>query len=235
STAMADAVYTHGHHRQQHEGTYERLAGKAHPGQLTGLLGCAPAYASALVAAGALLGQGRLLETLSVGRFVVHELGTTLVVPCAALALRAGRAALGAAWAAAGAPAVLGAATPLPDLHLGPRPWVDTLRCTDTGPGAFPVAAVIAITELQIRVAAWARRGTPWIALGALAVFAASAATFAAPPLGNLGEALMLAGLLASLHHPAVKPQAAPGALRVSEISSAERNDRSVGVDTSMC
>lgn len=169
-------------------------------GRLTALLGCALAYDSAVVAAGVLLGEGRLLEVLSAGRFVVHALGTPLVVPCAALALQAGRAALRIAWIAAGALAVLGAATTLPGLYLRPRTWSDTLRYTDAEPAAFPAAAVLAIVALLvIGVVAWIRGATPWIALGALAVFAASAGAFVAPPLGNLGEALMLAGLVAAL------------------------------------
>lgn len=179
------------------------------PGRLTALLGCALAYDSAVVAAGRLIGEGELLESLSVGRFVVHALGTPLVVPCAALALRAGRTALGAAWAVAGALAALGAATTLPGLHLQPRTWADTLRYADAEPGGFPVAAVIAILLLLlIGVTAWVRRGTPGIALGALAVFTASAAAFAVPPLGNLGEALMLLGLLVALRRPAAQPLA---------------------------
>ncbi|MCX5410233.1 hypothetical protein OHA37_00425 [Streptomyces sp. NBC_00335] len=176
-------------------------------GRLTGLLGCALAYDSAVVAAGSLLGEGRLLEALSAGRFVVHALGTPLVVPCAALALRAGRNALGAAWAAAGALAVLGTVTTLPGLHLLPRHWADTLRYADAEPGGFPVAAVLAIVLLLlIGAAAWIRGGTPAIALGAFAVFAASAAAFAAPPLGNLGEAMMLAGLLAAVRRDQARP-----------------------------
>ncbi|MCY0949107.1 hypothetical protein [Streptomyces sp. H27-S2] len=176
-------------------------------GRLTGVLGYALAYDSAVVAAGALLGEGRLLESLSAGRFIIHVLGTPLVLPCAALALRSGRAALGVAWATAGALAVLGAVTTLPGLDLRPRSFADTLRYADAGPDGFPVAAVLAIVLLLlIGIAAWVSRGTPWIALGALAVFAASAAAFAAPPLGNLGEALMLAGLLVGLRRPMAQP-----------------------------
>lgn len=179
------------------------------PGRLTGVLGCALAYDSAVVAGGALLGEGQLLETLSLGRFLIHALGTPLVVPCAVLALGAGRRALGAAWAAAGALAVLGAATTLPGLRLEPRTWADTLRYADAEPGGVPVAAVLAIVVLLlIGAVAWIRRTTPWIALGALAVFAASAAAFAAPPLGNLGETLMLAGLLAGLRSRSAEPVA---------------------------
>lgn len=169
-------------------------------GLLTALLGCALAYDSAVVSAGVLIGEGPALETLSVGRFAVHALGTPLVVPCAILALRARRATLGAAWVVAGFLAVLGCATTLPGLHLRSRTWADTLRYTDAEPSAFPIAAVLAIALLLvIGVAAWIRLRTPWIALGALAVFACSAAAFAAPPLGNVGEALMLTGLVAEL------------------------------------
>ncbi|MGW0364666.1 hypothetical protein [Streptomyces sp. NPDC002990] len=181
------------------------------PGRLTSLLGCALAYDSAVVAGGVLLGAGPVLETLNFGRFLVHALGTPLVVPCAVLALRAGRTAVGAAWVAAGALAVLGAATTLPGLRLEPRTWADTLRYADAESGGFPLAAVLAIVVLLvIGVVAWIRRTTPWIALGALAVFAASAAAFAAPPLGNLGEAVMLAGLAVARRRPPTEPVAAP-------------------------
>lgn len=179
-------------------------------GRITAFLGCALAYDSAVVAAGVLLGEGRVLEALSVGRFVVHTLGTPLVVPCAALAVRAGRRGLRAAWTMAGALAVLGAATTLPGPHLVPRTWAGTLRYADADPGAFPVAAVLTILVLlAIGAAAWIRLRTPWIALGALAVFAASAAAFAAPPLGNLGEALMLAGLVATVRGVRARPEPA--------------------------
>ncbi len=181
-------------------------------GLLTAILGCALAYDSAVVAAGVLLGEGPTLETLSVGRFVVHAVGTPLVVPCAILVLCAGRAALGAGWVIAGSLAVLGCATTLPGLHLRSRTWADTLRYVDAEPSAFPVAAVLAIAVLLvIGVAAWIRLRTPWIALGALGVFVCSAVAFAAPPLGNVGEALMLAGLVAELRRRQVAEPAVAG------------------------
>ncbi|MFD3679318.1 hypothetical protein [Streptomyces sp. NPDC058613] len=170
-------------------------------GRLTALLGCALAYDSAVIAAGRVLGEGDVLEALSVGRFAVHAFGTPLVLPCAALALRWGGRETAASWACAGVLTVLGVSMTLPGLELEPRRWADTLRYADAEPGGFPVAAVSAIVLLfLIGLAAWIRRRLPWIALGALAVFVASAAAFAAPPLGNLGEALMLASLLYTLH-----------------------------------
>ncbi|MGW1771400.1 hypothetical protein [Streptomyces sp. NPDC002104] len=169
-------------------------------GWLTALLGCALAYDSAVVSAGVLLGEGLGLQTLSVGRFVVHAVGTPLVVPCAILALRGGRASLAGGWIIVASLIGLGCATTLSGLHLRSRTWAGTLRYADAEPGAFPVAAVLAIAILlAIGVAAWIRLRTPWIALGALAVLACSAAAFAAPPLGNVGEGLMLAGLVAEL------------------------------------
>ncbi|MFD3326656.1 hypothetical protein [Streptomyces sp. NPDC058701] len=169
-------------------------------GRLTALLGCALAYDSAVIAAGRVLGEGDVLEVLSVGRFVVHAFGTPLVLPCAALALRWGRRELAAAWAGAVILTALGVAMTLPGLELESRRWADTLRYADATPGGFPLAAVSAIVLLFLMgLVAWLRHRRPWIAVGALAVFAASAAAFAAPPLGNLGEALMLAGLLLTL------------------------------------
>ncbi|MFF3214398.1 hypothetical protein ACFYYB_27510 [Streptomyces sp. NPDC002886] len=180
-------------------------------GLLTALLGCALAYDSAVVSVGVLLGEGPALETLSVGRFVAHAVGTPLVLPCAILALRGGRASLAGGWVIVVSLIGLGCATTLSGLHLRSRTWADTLRYADAEPGAFPVAAVLAIVILlAIGVAAWIRLRTPWIALGALAVLACSAGAFAAPPLGNVGEALMLAGLVVELRRRrSVRPAAA--------------------------
>ncbi|WP_329303908.1 hypothetical protein OG410_41525 [Streptomyces sp. NBC_00659] len=161
------------------------------------VLGLALAYDSLVVAVGAAAGEGALLEALNTGRFTAHAVLTPLAVVCGALLLGPGRRTARWAWAVAGALSVLGVLTTLPGLELEPRTWADTLRYTDAG---APVAAVVAILALlAIGVVVWRRHGVPWVALGALAVFVASALAFRVPPLGNLGEGLMLAGLLAAL------------------------------------
>ncbi|MFF3501764.1 hypothetical protein [Streptomyces sp. NPDC003247] len=188
-------------------------------GRWTGVLGCALAYDSLVVGLGAALGEGALLEGLNEGRFVAHALLTPLAVVCGALLAGAGRRASAAAWAAALALAAVGAATGLPGLDLEPRRWAGTLRYVEAGGHGAPVAAVLAmLVLLGVGAAVWVRRSVPWIALGALAVFVASALAVVAPPLGNLGEALMLAGMVAALRDgrtrravPAV-PQAPPRA-----------------------
>ncbi|MEU7282257.1 hypothetical protein AB0A69_26290 [Streptomyces sp. NPDC045431] len=170
------------------------------PGAWTALLGCALAYDSAVVAAGTVLGPGALLQALSTGRYVLHALLTPLVVPCAAMLLRGGRAVVAGAWGTACVLAAAGAWATLPGLDLVPRRWADTLRYADAEPGGVPVAAVAAmLLLLGAGVVLWRRRRVPWVAAGAVAVFAASAAAVAVPPLGNAGEALMLAGLVAAL------------------------------------
>jgi hypothetical protein len=170
------------------------------PGLWIGVLGCALAYDSLVVAAGAMVGAGAPLEWLNTGRFVVHAVLTPLSVVCGALLLDRGRRTVRWAWACAAALSMLGVATTLPGLELEPRSWAGTLRYTDAGGAGAPVAAVLSVLALlAIGVVVWKRRSVPWIALGAFAVFAASAFAFKVPPVGNAGEGLMLAGLLAAL------------------------------------
>jgi hypothetical protein len=170
------------------------------PGRWIAVLGLALAYDSLVVAIGAAVGEGALLEALNTGRFIAHAVLTPLAVVCGALLLGPDRRTARWARAVAGALSVLGVLTTLPGLELEPRTWADTLRYTDAGDAGAPVAAVVAILALlAIGAVVWRRHGVPWVALGALAVFVASALAFRVPPLGNLGEALMLAGLLAAL------------------------------------
>ncbi|WP_028814764.1 hypothetical protein [Streptomyces flavidovirens] len=170
------------------------------PGRWVALLGCALAYDSAVVAAGTVLGHGPPLETLSTGRYLLHAVLTPLVVPCAAMLLSSGRVVVAGAWGTAGALAVAGAWATLPGLGLEPRHWADTVRYADAEPGGVPVAAVAAMLLLLVAGAVlWRRRRVPWLALGAVALFVASAAAVVVPPLGNAGEALMLAGLVRSV------------------------------------
>ncbi|MFF3611562.1 hypothetical protein [Streptomyces sp. NPDC002580] len=169
------------------------------PGRWIAVLGVALAYDSLVVATGAAVGEGAVLEALNTGRFLVHAVLTPLAVVCGALLLGPDRRTARWAWGVAGALSVLGVLTTLPGLELEPRTWADTLRYTDAGDAGAPVAAVLAILALLvIGLVTWRRHGVPWVALGALAVFVASALAFRVPPLGNLGEALMLAGLLAA-------------------------------------
>ncbi|WP_328551501.1 hypothetical protein [Streptomyces sp. NBC_00358] len=181
------------------------------PGLWTGVLGCALAYDSLVVATGAVLGEGAPLESLNAGRFVAHAVLAPLAVVCGALLLGPGRRTARWAWVCAAALSVLGVSTTLPGLRLEPRSWADTLRYTDAGDAGAPVAAVVSILGLLvIGVVLWKRHSVPWVALGALAVFVASAVAFKVPPLGNLGEALMLAGLLAALRDRRVDTGSGP-------------------------
>ncbi|MDP5312748.1 hypothetical protein [Streptomyces poriferorum] len=169
-------------------------------GRWTCLLGCGLAYDSLVVATGAAMGEGAPLETLNAGRFVVHAVLTPAVIVCGALLLGPRRRTLVAAWLVAGASAVAGALLTLPGLTLEPRHWAGTLRYVAAGDHGAPAAAAFCILALLgIGVRAWIRDAVPWIALGAAAVFVASAFAFSVPLLGNAGEALMLAGLVAAL------------------------------------
>src|SRR5690242_13868084 len=57
------------------------------PGRWIAVLGVALAYDSLVVATGAAVGEGAVLEALNTGRFLVHAVLTPLAVVCGALLL----------------------------------------------------------------------------------------------------------------------------------------------------
>jgi hypothetical protein len=112
---------------------------------------------------------------------------------------------------------LLGPVGPLPEVELRLGCIGDAVRYTATlseaylcdpagathrvGPGPL-VAIVMVVVVLAVGLALWAQRGWPWLALPAAAMFVAAGAGPAlgayAAPLANVGEVLLIAGMLAT-------------------------------------
>ncbi|TYB51310.1 hypothetical protein FXF51_53535 [Nonomuraea sp. PA05] len=152
------------------------------------------AYDSAVVGAGALIGEGPALDALSLGRFAAHAVLTPLLIVHAAVLARRGL--LVPAWVLAGALIVFDVVA-LADLRLEPRWWAGTLRLVSADPSGPPIAALVTTVALLAAGATlWARRRTPWLAAGAAVLLVSAGAAVAVPILGNAGEAVLIAALV---------------------------------------
>ncbi|UGT56364.1 hypothetical protein [Nocardia asteroides] len=161
-----------------------------------GLVGIGIAYDSAVFGLGAVLGESALLHGLSVGRFVGHALLTPLLVLWAVDRIRAGprwrRAAVVGTVILVG----WGVVVELVPLRLVPRRFADTFRYAGEHP-ALPIPAlVVTAVLLAAGVVLWRREGLRFPVVGIVALVVASGAAVACPPLGNVGEAIMVCALV---------------------------------------
>lgn len=184
---------------------------------ITVVVAAALVYDNGVIALGRPLGEGDLLEGLNAGRFAGHALFTPLLVVVGALLVRAGRTLLTAAAALTAALAALGVLTDIVRLRLVPEHYGDTLRYVNDNAAGPPVPAVVAIGVLVAAGAVLWRRGSwPWLLAGAVAMFAAAAAGFAVPWLGNLGELVLLGTVVLTIRRTAAEPETA--AVRVAPV-----------------
>ncbi|MGK8523837.1 hypothetical protein ACRS6B_20870 [Nocardia asteroides] len=162
---------------------------------LLGAVGLGVAYDSAIIGLGAMLGEGSLLHGLSIGRFVGHALLTPLLILWAADRTRASTRWRRSALVLTVALIAWGVLAELPHLRLVPRRFADTLRYAAESP-AVPVPALVVTVVLLVAGIVLRRRERRLVPLlGTVLLLVLSAAAVAFPPLGNLGEAVMLAAL----------------------------------------
>ena len=161
-------------------------------------------YDNAVLAGGASIGNGELLQRLSVPRFFMHAFGTPLLMLSALGLVRRS----GASWArkpvvAAGvatltlAMIAVGVETDLLRLDLVAKEAggvVSYGNASTSGPPVAPIVTIIGLIAAGVMV--WRRNGGPWLLAGALAQCAAAAIGNAILIAGNLGELALLAGLL---------------------------------------
>lgn len=165
------------------------------------------AYDSGAVAIGRPLGFGPTLEAVNAPRFWIHALFTPLlVVAAAALAARLGVAALArrsvriAGGLLVTALIVLGVAADIVALRLEPRAYADTLRYGNAATAGPPIPAIVTMVALVvIGILVWRTVRSPWLCLGAIAMFAAAAAGAAHFWLGNVGELLLQLAVVATV------------------------------------
>ncbi|MQY23582.1 hypothetical protein NRB20_67130 [Nocardia sp. RB20] len=160
-----------------------------------GVVGVGIAYDSAIFGLGSVIGEGALLHGLSVGRFVCHALLTPVLVLWAV-----DRVGAGARWRRAAAVltvllVVWGVFGELIRLRLVPRRFADTLRYTGES-ASVPVAAlVVTVVLLAAGVVLWRAERLRFPVIGIVLLVVASGAAVSCPPLGNVGEAIMMVAL----------------------------------------
>lgn len=168
---------------------------------LLGLVALGVAYDSVIIGLGAVLGQGPLLHGLSLGRFVGHVLLTPLLVLWAADRTGASTRWRRSASALTAALVAWGVIAELPHLRLVPRRFADTLRYAAESP-ALPVPAlIVTIVLLAAGIILWRREKRRSPLLGTVVLLLLSATAVTVPPLGNVGEAVMLAALTSAEVH----------------------------------
>ena len=169
-------------------------------------------YDNVIIAIGASIGAGPLLEALTVPRFAGHALLTPIwIVGAAGLALRSGAFArwkrtvsLGS-WVLYGAMVVIGLINEVIVFRGELVSDGDVLYYTNVGrifTPPPPSLTMLTVALIAGAVVLWRTRGRwPWMALGAIAVGAAQAGRTSAISfvLVNSGEVLMALSLVATL------------------------------------
>ena len=161
-------------------------------------------YDNAVLAGGAWIGHGELLERLSVPRFFMHAFGTPLLMLSAIGLVRRS----GVTWVRSGliaggvasltlAMIAVGVEADLLRLHLvakDPAGVVSYGNASSVGPPIAPVVTILVLIAAGVIV--WWHNGGPWLLAGAVAQLVAAAIGDAIVIAGNLGELALLAGLI---------------------------------------
>ena len=161
-------------------------------------------YDNAVLAGGAWIGHGEVLERLSVPRFFMHAFGTPLLMLSALGLVRRS----GADWARRGVVAGGLVALTLAMIAVGveadllrldlvakePAGVVSYGNASTAGPPIAPVATIVVLIAAGMVV--WRRNGGLWLLAGAVAQLVAAAIGDTIVIAGNLGELALLAGLI---------------------------------------
>lgn len=161
-------------------------------------------YDNAVLASGAWIGHGEILDRLSVPRFFMHAFGTPLLMLSALGLVRRS----GADWARRGVVAgglvaftlamiAVGVEADLLRLNLVAKEQAGVIsygNASTAGPPIAPVATIVVLIAAGMVV--WRRNGGLWLLAGAVAQFVAAAIGDAIVIAGNLGELALLAGLI---------------------------------------
>jgi hypothetical protein len=185
--------------------------GWASPANLPLLVVLGLVYDNTVIATGGLIGEGALLEGLSLGRFWIHAFLTpTLVVWAWHVLSRAGvhwartRAAAVVALVIATVLVVLEIVTVLAGLQLEAQEQYGVLSYTEaeaeSGGGAPLMPLVVAGALIVAGVGVWRRLRWPWLLLGALAMSVGSAVDVPVPSAAvtNVFELALLTSVVAT-------------------------------------
>ncbi len=186
------------------------------------------AYDNVVLALGAVLDAGPLLEALNAPRYWIHGLLTPATIWAAFTVLGAigHPAGTSRGWSASVASltiamVALGAWIDVVGLDLEPVSEQGITRYVNSfepvaGP---PVAAVVTILAvLTVGIVVWQRTRWPWLAVGATVMFLTAAVPGPILLLQSVGEIAFAAGLVATLTHPwDGAGEATPGARSVRD------------------
>lgn len=169
-------------------------------------------YDNAVIAMGSTLGPGPMLETLSAPRFVMHAMLTPLLIPwsrdvvarAGLAAARSLRARVGA-WLLAAILIVTGVGHFYFQLSAQPTWWAGTLRYSDTAATFAATAPVLVsgLTVLIVGIFLWQRHSFAGLAVPAFVMAAVAGLSTSVPVLGNTGELVFDAGLIATARRSA--------------------------------
>lgn len=167
-------------------------------------------YDNAIIALGSLLGPSELLQTLNMGRFLLHAIITPMLIMAALdMARRAG-----VGWAANRVVyalfgvftivLILFGLTEMPKMVFEPVVYGGTLRYVDTAVAGPPIPSIITIILIMvIGIFIWRKQKWPWLFIGALLMFIGSAMppSVVGPAVGSGTEVILLTSLLATEAH----------------------------------
>lgn len=161
-------------------------------------------YDNLILATGAWIGHGEMLERLSVPRFFMHAFGTPLLMLSALGMLRR----IGPDWTRTKLAASLvgsvtvamvavGVDADLIRLDLAAKEVSGLVSYGNAATEGPPIAPIVTILVLLAAgFLAWRHDGGPWMLLGAVAQFIAAFIGDRLVIAGNLGEVALLAGLV---------------------------------------
>ncbi len=167
-------------------------------------------YDNAIIALGSLLGPSELLQTLNMGRFLLHAIITPMLIMAALdMARRAG-----VGWAANRVVyalfglftvvLILFGLSEMPRMVFEPVVYGSTLRYVDTAVAGPPIPSIITIILIMvIGIFIWRQQQWPWLFIGALLMFIGSAMppSVVGPAVGSGAEVILLTSLLATEAH----------------------------------
>lgn len=173
------------------------------------LLGVALTFDNVAVALGRMIGFGDALYSINLPRFWIHALMTPLIVVAAAvlarrLGVRWGRSVLAAAALLVTAFVVMGIVELFLALELTPTTDGDAMRYANAAVAGPPLPALGTVLLLiATGVCLWRSAGSPWLCLGSLVMLVTAAAGTSIFWLGNFGELVLYASIVATMYQVA--------------------------------
>lgn len=163
-------------------------------------------YDNSMIAVGDFLGEGTTLAQLSVPRFFMHAMTTPLLILTAlGMVQRTGAEwarnpfAIALAASLTVAMIIAGFGSDMVNLTLESQREGGLLSYGNANAGGVPIApTVTTLVLLAAGIIVWMKDRVAWLTLGSIGQFAAAALGGLLVALGNLGEVLLLAGLVAT-------------------------------------